>query len=103
MTDHSATHGFGNHVTPDELKRQIERVAKVNDQIEGITVLAGTETNVLPDGSVDYEDDLLAQLDWVVASVHTSFNMREENMTEARGRGAGAPAGRRARAIPPAG
>ena len=81
VTDHSATHGFGNHVTPDELKRQIERVAKVNDQIEGITVLAGTETNVLPDGSVDYEDDLLAQLDWVVASVHTSFNMREENMT----------------------
>ena len=44
-------------------------------------MLAGTETNVLPDGSVDYEDDLLAQLDWVVASVHTSFNMREENMT----------------------
>ena len=81
VTDHSATHGFGNHVTPDELERQIERVAKVNDQIEGITVLAGTETNILPDGSVDYEDDLLAQLDWVVASVHTSFNMREENMT----------------------
>ena len=81
VTDHSATHGFGNHVTPDELKRQIERVAKVNDQIEGITVLAGTETNVLPDGTVDYDDDLLAQLDWVVASVHTSFNMREENMT----------------------
>ena len=82
VTDHSATHGFGNHVTPDELKRQIERVAEVNARIEGITVLAGTETNVLPDGSVDYEDDLLAQLDWVVASVHTSFNMREENMTE---------------------
>ena len=82
VTDHSATHGFGNHVTPDELKRQIERVAEVNARIEGITVLAGTETNVLPDGSVDYEDDLLAQLDWVVASVHTSFNMREENMTK---------------------
>ncbi len=81
VTDHSATHGFGNHVTPDELKRQIERVAKVNQKLEGITVLAGTETNVLPDGSVDYEDELLAQLDWVVASVHTSFNMREENMT----------------------
>jgi DNA polymerase (family 10) len=82
VTDHSATHGFGNHVTPDELKRQIERVAEVNERIEGITVLAGTETNVLPDGSVDYDDELLAQLDWVVASVHTSFNMREENMTK---------------------
>ncbi len=81
VTDHSATHGFGNHVTPDELERQIERVAEVNQKLDGITVLAGTETNVLPDGSVDYEDELLARLDWVVASVHTSFNMREKNMT----------------------
>jgi DNA polymerase (family 10) len=82
VTDHSATHGFGNHVTPDELKRQIERVAEVEAKLEGITVLSGTETNVLPDGSVDYEDDLLAQLDWVVASVHTSFRMPEAEMTK---------------------
>jgi len=81
VTDHSATHGFGNHVTPDELRRQIERVAAANDELDGITVLAGTETNVLPDGSVDYEDDLLAGLDWVVASVHTSFQMAEREMT----------------------
>jgi DNA polymerase (family X) len=82
VTDHSATHGFGNHVTPDELKRQIERVAEVDAKLEGIRVLAGTETNVLPDGSVDYEDDLLMQLDWVVASVHTSFRMSEADMTK---------------------
>jgi DNA polymerase (family 10) len=82
VTDHSATHGFGNHVTPDELKRQIERVAEVDARLEGIRVLAGTETNVLPDGSVDYEDDLLMQLDWVVASVHTSFRMSEADMTK---------------------
>ncbi len=81
VTDHSATHGFGNHVTPDELRRQIERVALANEKLDGITVLAGTETNVLPDGSVDYEDDLLAELDWVVASVHTSFRMAETEMT----------------------
>ena len=79
ITDHSATHGFGNHVTPDDLLRQIERVRDV--KIPGFTVLAGTETNVMPDGSVDYEDDLLAQLDWVVASVHTSFRMPEKEMT----------------------
>jgi DNA polymerase (family 10) len=82
VTDHSATHGFGNHVTPDELKRQIERVGEVDAKLEGIRVLAGTETNVLPDGSVDYDDDLLAQLDWVVASVHTSFRMSEAEMTK---------------------
>jgi DNA polymerase (family X) len=80
-TDHSATHGFGNHVTPDELRRQIERVREANERIEGITLLAGTETNILPDGSPDYDDDLLAELDWVVGSVHTSFSMGEAEMT----------------------
>jgi DNA polymerase (family X) len=81
ITDHSATHGFGNHVEPDELRRQIERVAEVNGRVEGIRVLAGTETNILPDGSPDYDDELLAQLDWVVGSVHTSFGMDAEAMT----------------------
>jgi len=81
ITDHSATHGFGNHVEPDELRRQIERVRAVNDAVDGIEVLIGTETNILPDGSPDYEDDLLAELDWVVGSVHTSFGMGEELMT----------------------
>ena len=51
-------------------------------RLDGIRVLAGTETNVLPDGSVDYDDDLLEQLDWVVASLHTSFRMSEKEMTE---------------------
>jgi DNA polymerase (family 10) len=81
ITDHSATHGFGDDVQPDELLRQIERVAKANEQLDGFTVLAGSEVNILPDGSLDYADDLLEQLDWVVASVHTSFRMPEAEMT----------------------
>ena len=80
-TDHSATHGFGNHVEPDTLKAQIEHVRALNEQIDGIELLIGTETNILPDGSPDYDDDLLAQLDWVVGSVHTSFGMAESEMT----------------------
>lgn len=80
-TDHSATHGFGNHVTPDQLKRQIELVREADARIEGIQLLIGTETNILPDGSPDYDDDLLAELDWVVGSVHTSFGMAEAEMT----------------------
>ena len=82
ITDHSATHGFGDHVTPDELERQIERVAAVNERVDGIQVLVGTETNILPDGSPDYDDDLLARLDWVVGSVHTSFGMPGAEMTK---------------------
>jgi len=81
ITDHSATMGFGNDVAPDELRRQIERVREANAAIEGIELLAGSEVNVLPDGRLDYDDELLAQLDWVIASVHTSFRMPAAEMT----------------------
>jgi len=82
ITDHSASHGFGNDVSPAELVRQIERIREANGAIAGIELLAGSEVNILPDGSLDYEDELLEQLDWVVASVHTSFGMSEQAMTE---------------------
>ncbi|HZI92269.1 MAG TPA: DNA polymerase/3'-5' exonuclease PolX [Thermoleophilaceae bacterium] len=82
ITDHSASHGFGNEVTADELRRQIERVAAADEKIEDFRILAGSEVNVLPDGSLDYDDDLLAELDWIVASAHTSFRMSESDMTD---------------------
>jgi DNA polymerase (family 10) len=82
ITDHSASHGFGNDVSPEELRRQIERVRGANARIEGIELLAGSEVNILPDGSLDYEDELLAELDWVIASMHTAFAMSEQQMTE---------------------
>jgi DNA polymerase (family 10) len=82
ITDHSASHGFGNHVSPDELRRQIERIHAVDAGVEGIRVLAGSEVNVLPDGSLDYEDELLEQLDWIVGSLHSSFRMGEREQTE---------------------
>ena len=68
-------------MTPDELRRQIERVRALDEEIDGMHLLVGTETNILPDGRPDYDDELLAELDWVVGSVHTSFNMTEKNMT----------------------
>lgn len=82
ITDHSASHGFGNHVSPEDLVRLIEAVREADAQVEGIRLLAGSEVNVLPDGSLDYEDELLGQLDWVVASVHTSFRMGGDAITE---------------------
>jgi DNA polymerase (family X) len=81
ITDHSASHGFGNDVQPDELLRMAERIRELNDSLDGFTVLAGSEVNVLPDGTLDYADDVLEQLDWVIASLHTSFRMKEKEMT----------------------
>ncbi len=82
ITDHSASHGFGNDVSPAQLREQIERVGEVARGLDGFTLLAGSEVNVLPDGTLDYEDELLARLDWVIASMHTAFGMSEQAMTE---------------------
>ena len=73
ITDHSATHGFGDDVQPDELREIIAEVRAVDDELDGITVLAGSEVNIGTDGALDYADELLEELDWVVASVHTAF------------------------------
>jgi DNA polymerase (family X) len=80
ITEHSATHGFGNDVQPDALLRQVEHIRSL--ELDGIQVLPGTETNVMPDGSLDYADDVLEQLDWVIASLHTSFRVSEQEQTE---------------------
>jgi DNA polymerase (family 10) len=83
VTDHSASHGFGNHVTPEALLERVEEVAAYNASSKGrFTLLAGSEVNILPDGSLDYEPEVLEQLDWVVASVHTAFRTSRDKMTE---------------------
>ncbi len=82
ITDHSASHGFGNDVSPGQLRRQIGLVHQVDERVDGIRLLAGSEVNILPDGSLDYEDELLGELDWVIASVHTAFGITEQLMTE---------------------
>lgn len=82
VTDHSASHGFGNDVQPAALLRRVDEIAELDQRTRRIKVLAGSEVNVMPDGGLDYSDEVLAQLDWVVASVHTSFRMSGEKMTE---------------------
>jgi DNA polymerase (family X) len=82
VTDHSASHGFGNDVSANRLGQRIEEVRELDRGLPRFKLLAGSEVNVLPDGSLDYPDELLAELDWVVASVHTSFRMGERRMTE---------------------
>ena len=83
VTDHSASHGFGNHVTPDGLRERIEEVAAWNAAGKRrFRLLAGSEINILTDGSLDYEQELVEQLDWVVASVHTSFRISGKDMTK---------------------
>jgi DNA polymerase (family 10) len=72
--------GFGADLSAEVLRAQVDRIRGMS--VDGIELLAGSEVNVLPDGSLDYDDDVLASLDWVIASVHSSFRMGSEAMTE---------------------
>jgi DNA polymerase (family 10) len=81
ITDHSASHGFGDHVTPERLWERIEEIREWNKGKRGFRLLSGSEINIGLDGSLDYPDDLVAALDWVVASVHTSFSISAAEMT----------------------
>lgn len=81
ITDHSASHGFGDHVTTERLWERIDEIADWNKSVRGFRLLAGSEINIGLDGGLDYPDDVVEALDWVVASVHTSFAISEKEMT----------------------
>jgi DNA polymerase (family 10) len=83
VTDHSASHGFGNDVSARQLAKRIEEVRAWNESApRGFRLLAGSEVNIGLDGSLDYPDELLAELDWVIGSVHTSFAISERAMSD---------------------
>ncbi|MGA9856940.1 MAG: DNA polymerase/3'-5' exonuclease PolX, partial [Solirubrobacteraceae bacterium] len=81
ITDHSAS--VGSRLEAAGLREHIARIRELSgsDAVDGITLLAGSEVNITPDGSLDYDDETLAELDWVVASVHSSFQMDGAAMT----------------------
>jgi DNA polymerase (family X) len=79
ITDHSASFGFGDDLSPDRLRAHIAQIRSAS--VDGIELLAGSEVNILPDGALDYDDEILGELDWVIASVHSSFRMDADSMT----------------------
>ncbi|NLJ80076.1 MAG: DNA polymerase/3'-5' exonuclease PolX [Firmicutes bacterium] len=82
LADHSQSAFYARGLKPADLLRQMEEIDAVNQEYEGITLLKGLEADILPDGSLDCKDELLAQLDYSVASVHSSFKMTKEEMTK---------------------
>ncbi|MCP2597633.1 DNA polymerase/3'-5' exonuclease PolX, partial [Candidatus Aminicenantes bacterium AC-335-G13] len=79
ICDHSQSVKYAHGLTEDRLKRQIEEIDKLNEKLTGIKILKGIEVDILPDGKLDFPDELLAQLDYVVASIHIGF---KKNVTE---------------------
>jgi DNA polymerase (family 10) len=70
VSDHSPSVGIAGGLAPEKMEEKIKAVAAVNEVLEGITVLMGTEVDIKADGRLDYSNDLLAKCDVVVASVH---------------------------------
>ncbi len=80
VCDHSVSAKYAHGLEIDRLKEKIERIRELNKSLDGVKLLAGTEVDILSDGSLDYPDEVLKQLDFVVASVHTW--RKDEDVTE---------------------
>jgi DNA polymerase (family 10) len=81
IADHSQSLTVANGLTPDRVLRQQKEIDALNGKLKGIRLFKGIECDILPDGSLDYDDDLLATFDYIVASVHSHFKQSREEMT----------------------
>jgi len=82
ITDHSKNLAFANGLDDKRAVEHIRRIRDTGKQIDGITIFAGIEVDILADGDLDLSDDVLAQMDVVIASVHSVFNQEPEKMTD---------------------
>ncbi|MCE5290539.1 MAG: PHP domain-containing protein [Nocardiaceae bacterium] len=81
LTDHSPRLTVANGLSADRLRRQLDVIAELNEQLAPFRILTGIEVDILDDGSLDQESELLAQLDIVVASVHSNLRADSATMT----------------------
>jgi DNA polymerase (family X) len=79
--DHSQSLTVANGLTPERVRKQHAEIDALNAKLKGFRVFKGTECDILADGSLDFDDELLATFDYVVASVHTHFGQSQEDMT----------------------
>ncbi len=81
VTDHAKFSQMIRGLTPDDVRRQIDAIAVLNEKLEGFRILTGIEANVLPDGTLDLPDAVLRELDVVIAAVHSHFHLDRAEMT----------------------
>jgi len=81
VTDHSQSLTIASGMSIKELKEQLQEIDELNKELKDFKVLKGVEVDILKNGDLDFEDELLDQLDFVIASIHSHFNLKEEEMT----------------------
>ncbi|MEH7303753.1 DNA polymerase/3'-5' exonuclease PolX [Neobacillus drentensis] len=82
ITDHSQYLKVANGLTRERLLLQREEIKRLNEKYDDFLILAGVEMDILPDGSLDYDDELLADMDFVIASIHSAFSQSREKIME---------------------
>ncbi len=82
VSDHSQSAPYAGGLTEDDLKRQIDEIDQLNEKFDGFRLFKGVESDILTNGALDYPDKVLEKLDFVIASVHSGFNMDERKMTD---------------------
>lgn len=82
ITDHSRSLKVASGLSIEELKEQWAEIDQLNQQFSHFEILKGAEVDILPDGTLDYPDEILAQMDIVIASIHTSFHLGQNQMTK---------------------
>jgi len=83
ITDHSKVAAYAGGLSEDDLRRQSDEIDRLNEEFAGrLHILKGSECDILKDGTLDYADDVLARLDFVVASIHSIFNLPPEEQTQ---------------------
>jgi DNA polymerase (family 10) len=81
IAEHSRSSIQAHGLDPAKLRAQVAAIRKLNEKFEGFQLFAGVECDILRDGKLDFDDDLLSELDYVVASIHSVFNLSEAEMT----------------------
>lgn len=82
ITDHSQSAFYAGGIKPDDLQRHWDEVDAVQEKVKGIRLLKGIESDILEDGSLDYDDKILEKFDVVIGSIHQRFKMDEDQMTK---------------------
>ena len=81
ITDHSQTAVYAGGLSPQQVYQQHQHIDQLNQQLAPFKILKGIESDILPDGRLDYPDDILREFDFVIASIHSGFNMTEQAAT----------------------
>ncbi|MFJ7934948.1 DNA polymerase/3'-5' exonuclease PolX [Sporosarcina sp. NPDC096371] len=82
ITDHTEYLKVANGLTPERVREQIAEIRALNDEYKDIEIFCGTEMDILPDATLDFDDELLSELDFVIASIHSSFSQTQEQIME---------------------